>query len=150
MSTSEGYTSQCATYAARIDADVSDHSLAQFMKANMVEESSCSITAQSKQTAYGTAIGIFQQLPTTAQAYAGACNIDKNSITAAWLENPSNIDGIICIQQQFILALEKSCGSDWRDLAAAQDGGPGVCKPSADCTGDTSCIAGNSTVEKWE
>ena len=145
----EGHTSQCATYAARINADISDPTMAQFMKANMVEESACDITARSKQTTSGVAVGLFQQLPATAQAYASACNVNV-TIDASWLSNPSNVDSIICIQKQFILALQNSCGTNPLDIAAAQDGGPGVCQPSADCTTDTSCVPGNTSVERWE
>ncbi len=146
----EGITSMCKKYAARIDAVVSDPELARFMKVNMVEESACDITKPGKMTKYGRAYGIFQQLPTTAQTYAKQCSV-VGTITGSWLSDPQNIDKIICIQEKFIRYIQSTqCGTDWRNVAAAQGAGPGWCKPSKDCKNETSCIPANKPVKAWE
>ena len=144
-----GNTTLCTRYAAIIDQQINDASLRKFLKVNMVEETGCDSSKDpfDKKDTYG----IFQQSIQYFKEYAKSCNVTQD-LTADYLKNPANVDKEICMQALFIKDLQTkySCGSDWRNIAAGQAGGPGACLDSTDCAGDTSCITSNTKVKHWE
>ena len=133
--------SSCSQYSSAIAQYAGGTASANLLKAIMVSESSCNVKANS-----GSSFGLMQLRPETAKIYANKCGVNQ-SITGAWLMDPTNASKSICIAAEYIRATSQTC-SDTRDLIAAYNGGTGACANSVDCAGGASC--GGGAVKKWE
>ena len=135
--------SACSQYVGAINQYAGGAASANFLKAVMIKESACNISADS-----GHAYGLMQLVPSTANIYKSRCGVTAN-ITSTWLTTPANASTSICIAAEYVRALSSTiCGNTTRNIAAGYNGGSGACANSVSCTGDTSCDS--SPVKKWE
>ncbi len=135
--------SACSQYVTAINQNAGGAASANFLKAVMIKESACNISADS-----GHAYGLMQLVPSTANIYKSRCGVTEN-ITSTWLKTPANASASICIAAEYIRALSStSCGNTTRNIAAGYNGGSGACDKSVSCAGETSCDG--SPVKKWE
>ena len=136
--------SACSQYVTAINQYAGGVASANLLKAVMIKESACNISADS-----GHAYGLMQLVPSTANIYKSRCNVTEN-ITATWLKTPANATASICIASEFIRALSStSCGSTTRNLAAGYNGGSGACANSVSCAGTEKSCDGLA-IKKWE
>jgi len=119
---------------------------ANFLKAIMIKESACNVTAQSDSTP--PSCGLMQLKASTAAIYKDRCGVTAD-ITCDWLKDSINATASICIAAEYMGALtQTSCGGTPRGVAAGYNGGSGACENSVDCAGETSCAGG--PVQRWE
>ena len=139
--------SVCSQYIPAINQYASRRTSANLIKAVMIKESACNISADS-----GHAYGLMQLVPSTANIYKSFCGIKEN-ITPTWLKTQANASASICIASIYLTSLSESkCGGpngdSIRNIAAGYNGGSGACVNSVSCAGETSCDG--SAVKKWE
>ncbi len=118
---------------------------AKLLEAIMFNESSCLI--KPRPSGAGS-FGLMQIQPATANANKTGCNV-TGDITSSWLQSEQNVAEIICIANNYVNALKRSCGSDPLGIAAGYNGGQGACLTSRDCSGISSCVDGK-TMRRWE
>ncbi len=141
--------SSCSQYVGAINKYAGKGAPANLIKAIMIKESTCNISADS-----GHAYGLMQLVPATANIYKSFCGVTEN-ITSAWLKTPANASASICIASIYMTSLsETDCGGpngdSIRGIAAGYNGGSGACNPSVDCKNDKSCEGSSVSVKRWE
>ncbi len=146
---------QCAQFASWVSTYASRSGLGAdavgFMKALIVQESSCVARITDAVGFDGLSGGPTHLIPSTASKFKSQCSVpDNTTITVGWLADKANWEKDVCLSAEYIKTLTSSaCGSDIRNVAAGYNGGSGACAPSGSCSGDTNC-AGNKPPMKWE
>ena len=140
---------KCARFAAWATTYAGGVATANFLKALIVQESSCVARASDAVGGDGKSAGPIHLTAATANTFRSMCGVSE-TITLGWLVAEINWEKSICIASKYVQSLTGSCGSDIRNLAAGYNAGAGRCKPSASCTADTSCDSGSPTVRQWE
>ncbi len=136
----------CAQFVPLI-APVGNASVA-LIKAIILQETSCIANPANAVGDGGASGGPMHIKPVTANKYLNKCGLTQQ-VDTAWLANKANWKDAICLSANYLDAISKtSCGTDVRNMAAAYNGGTGVCAASASCGGDTNCAG--AAVQKWE
>ncbi len=141
----------CARFAPMVATYASGVATANFLKALIVQESSCVARPTDIVGFDGKSAGPIHLTPATANIFKnqGSCGVTEN-ITLGWLSDEKNWPKSICIAAEYVKSLTGSCGNNVRNLAAGYNSGAGRCNDSASCSGDTSCDAGHTQVRQWE
>lgn len=112
----------------------------------MQAESTCGSQLVSPAGAYG----IMQMLPSTANLYRHSCGVEQ-MVGKAWMIDPKNDKENICIASYYIKSLFSACGNDVRNILAAYNGGPGVCRArSRDCAEEKGCDGQVGSMRTWQ
>lgn len=125
-----------------------------FMEGIIIRESSCVARITDAVGYDGLSGGPTHLIPSTASKFKSKCSVpDNTTITVGWLADKANWEKDICMSAEYIKTISAGmCGKDIRNIAAAYNGGEGVCKPSANCTTDTNCTKppDGKPVQIWE
>ncbi len=141
----------CARFVPMVNTYASGVATANFLKALILQESSCVARPSDVVGFDGLSAGPIHLTPATANKFknSGSCGV-TDTITLGWLAEEKNWPKSICIAAEYVKSLTGSCGNDVRNLAAGYNAGAGRCQDSASCGSDTSCDAGHTQVRQWE